>query len=135
MPVFALGRRVLRVVVAVFSLVFYLSRGMAFWKLAALAPLMLLFTMVFFGLTYLGTVLMRDGKNGLALAVFTVLVYEIASFLLERRWGIELPSFIGLLRPVVQGDKPFAFGLLAFWTALALACPLVAQWVFERRDV
>jgi hypothetical protein len=78
---------------------------------------------------------MRDGKNGLALAVLATLIYETASFILARRWSIELPSVIGMLRPVVEGGKPFAFGLLVFWTTLALACPLVAQRVFERRDI
>jgi len=119
----------------IFSLVFYLSRGTALWRLVALVPLMLVMALVFFGLAYLGTVITREGKNGLAFAVLATLAYLIVSFLLQREWGIELPSFIGLLRPVVDGGKPFAFGLLAFWTAFALACPLAAQWIFERRDI
>jgi len=121
--------------VVVFSLVYYLTRGMALWRLFGMAGVLLVAALVCLGLSYFGTVWIRDARNGLAIAVVAALAYAIVSALLETKWRIQLPSFIDLLRSVADRDRPFKFELLAGWIAFALACPLLAQWVFDRRDV
>lgn len=99
--------------------------------------MVLLTAAVVFGLTYFCTVLFRSGQRGLISSLAALFGYSFGNSLLERWGGISLPS-LNFNHASLGPDSPWQQALLLHilgWSVFALAFPLVAQVIFERRDI
>jgi ABC-type transport system involved in multi-copper enzyme maturation permease subunit len=106
--------------------------------LLAFAP-GLIMTFLLFGMTYLLGVLHKNGRNGFLSSLGVVIVFPIICSTVEHFWQIHLPSpadmySMGMsdliLHPELASTLP-RFWPLACWSAVALACPFVAELVLE----
>jgi ABC-type transport system involved in multi-copper enzyme maturation permease subunit len=92
---------------------------------------------VIFGLTYFLTILLRGGQRGVLASLGILFGYSIANSVLEFWWHVSLPS-LNFLRTSMDADAHWYQATqfqMAGWTVVALAFPLAAQLIFERRDV
>jgi ABC-type transport system involved in multi-copper enzyme maturation permease subunit len=103
----------------------------------------LIMTFLIFGMTYLLAVLHKNGRNGFQSSLGIVIVFPIICWALEHFWQIRLPSpadmypvgIFGLMsHPELASTFPHLWPL-AGWSAVALACPFIAQLVLERTEV
>ena len=99
--------------------------------------MVLLTAAVVFGLTYSLTIFFRSGQRGVIASLAILFGYSIGSSILKAWAGISLPtlnldnSSFGLNSPWYQSPLLHVVG----WTLAALAFPVAAQLIFERRDV
>lgn len=113
----------------------YVTKSMHSWRIWILVLPMLVISLVLYGLTYLLTVVRRNGNDGLTLAFVTVLLYLGVASTAYRFWQLKIPLLFGVLIPLIEQTGSVPFGAVVGWTMLALAFPALAQWVFERRDI
>ena len=111
------------------------TRTLATWKIWAILPILFVTATVFFSLTYFLTTVVRSGREGSAYALATVLVYAAASLALERYGMKTLPAISNLLVAALKPEEVYPLGALAGWMVVALAFPLVSQWIFERAEI
>jgi ABC-type transport system involved in multi-copper enzyme maturation permease subunit len=111
--------------------------GQQILNLPLILAMVLLTAAVIFGLTYFCTILFRSGQRGLISSLAVLFGYSIGSSLLKDWARISLPSLnfdhasLGPNSPWYQAAQLHVIG----WTLVALAFPLAAQVIFERRDI
>jgi ABC-type transport system involved in multi-copper enzyme maturation permease subunit len=99
--------------------------------------MVLLTAAVVFGLTYSLTIFFRNGQRGVIVSLAILFGYSIGSSILKAWAGISLPtlnldnSSFGPNSPWYQSPLLHIVG----WTLVALAFPVAAQVIFERKDV
>lgn len=103
----------------------------------------LVMTFLLFGVTYLLSVLHKNGRNGFLSTLGVVIVFPIVCLTVEYHWHIHLPSPtdmypIGLIElfshPELASTLPHFWPLIG-WSLVALACPFIAQLVLERYEL
>lgn len=102
----------------------------------------LILTFLIFGMTYLLSVLQKNGRSGFQSSLGVVILFPIICFTLEHYWQIHLPSPADMFpigmrwmsHPEFASTLPPVWSMVG-WSLAALAFPFVAQLVLERTEV
>jgi hypothetical protein len=95
---------------------------------AAAIESLVLIVLVTYGLTYLLTMMLKNGKRAIIGTIVIMIVYAYVGEWLQESTGIALPS---LALKSGAHTRLLATG----WTLFALACPLGAQLLLKRAEV
>ena len=96
-----------------------------------------------FGVTYLLGVLFKNGRNGFMGSLGLAIVFPLACSVVEYLWHIHLLSPLdmypaelgGMIRhPELLSTLPPLWPSVG-WSLVALACPIVMEFVLERTEV
>ena len=120
------------------TLTFLTGHVLTWWPLAAAVPLAL-GGAVAYGLTYLMTVVARNGQQGLSYGLGLLFIDLLLPAAVSYYRNVNLPSVLGFMvgacRWVAGTSRAFPTGSLVLWIALAMAFPFAAQLLLERAEV
>lgn len=131
-------------VLAAFLGAVYMTRTIYTWKFLAIVLPAFVMCLIAYGIVYLMTALQRSGRAGFGFGLALIVAYGFLEGLLRLRWSIHLPYPQNLMPPfayLVRGAHApapafhFPMAGVVGWTLFALACPLLAQFYIERREV
>jgi ABC-type transport system involved in multi-copper enzyme maturation permease subunit len=140
---------VLAAVVGTFLALTWVSGYVYTWRLLAIALPLFTGAAAVYSLTYLLTVIARDAARGIGYGLSILLIslfLPLVAFGLEaflgRFWHhnpLHFPSvlsfMVGACDWAITPRNSFPVGQFAFYLAVALAFPAIAQLVLERREV
>jgi ABC-type transport system involved in multi-copper enzyme maturation permease subunit len=120
------------------ALVYLTGHVQSWWPLATAVPLAL-GGAVAYGLTYLMTLVARNGRQGLSYGFGILFIDLLLPAAAAYYRNVNLPSVLGFMlgacKWVASASRVFPTGSLALWTAIALILPFAAQVLLERAEV
>ena len=129
------------VLVAFFAAI-YVTRTVYTWKFLVMVVPIFLLTMAAYGPICLMTALQRSGRKGYASGLGVIILYILLGALLRAGRSIHLPNpihlmdpFSGLAKGAHVSAVHFPLAAVIGWSLFAVACPLLAQFYIERREV
>jgi ABC-type transport system involved in multi-copper enzyme maturation permease subunit len=137
--VLELSAMALLAAVTTFGTLTYLTGHVqTWWPLAAAVPLAL-GGAVAYGLTYLMTIVARNGREGLSYGFGILFIDLLLPAAAAYYRNVNLPSVLefmyGACKWIAGTTRAFPAGSLLLWTAIALALPFAAQLLLERAEV
>jgi hypothetical protein len=133
-----LGGVVLFAVVATFVALRFLSGYVYTWRLLAATLPLFVGAVAVYSLTYLLTVLARNGEQGISYGMGILLV-DLFLPLAGYYWHVHLSSVMDFMVAgcewAASPTLAFPLGKLVIYTVVALAFPLAAQLLLERAEV
>ena len=126
-------------VAATFGTLTYLTGHVqTWWPLATAVPLAL-GGAVTYGLSYLMTLVARNGREGLSYGFGILFVSLLLPVAASFYWNVNLPSvlmfMVGACKWAAGAPRAFPSGSLVLWTVIALALPFAAQLLLKRAEV
>ena len=126
-------------VATTFGTLSYLTGHVQTWRPVATAVPLALGGAVAYGLTYLMTVIARNGRLGLSYGFGILFINLLLPVAASAYYNVNLPSVLGFVlgacKWVSGAARAFPAGSLVLWTAIALALPFAAQLLLERAEV
>jgi len=120
------------------TLIYLTGHVQTWWPLATAVPLAL-GGAVAYGLTYLMTLVARNGRQGLSYGFGILFIDVLLPAAAAYYRNVNLPSvlefMLGACKWVAGASRAFPTGSLVLWTAIALALPFAAQLLLERAEV
>ena len=120
------------------TLIYLTGHVQTWWPLATAVPLAL-GGAVAYGLTYLMTLVARNGQQGLTygfgIFFINLLLPAAAIYYPNLHPPSVLEFMLGACKWVAGASRAFPSGSLVLWTAIALALPFAAQLLLERAEV
>ena len=130
---------VLLAVGATFGTLTYLTGYVYTWRLLAATLPLIVGGAAVYGLTYLMTVVARNGRQGFSYGIgilFISLLLPLAVYYYSK---VNFPSVLDFMiagcKWVTNPTTVFPVGGLVLWTVIALVFPVAAQLVLERAEV
>ena len=131
-------------VLAAFLGAIYMTGTIYTWKFLAIVVPAFVMCLIAYGIVYLMAALLRSGRKGYSFGLILIATYASLQGLLRHLWDVRLPNPQNLMAPfayLVRGAHApapafhFPVAGVVGWTLFALACPLLAQFYIERREV
>jgi ABC-type transport system involved in multi-copper enzyme maturation permease subunit len=105
------------------------------WRLAGAVPLLWCVGSFSYGLTYLATMIARNGRIGISCGLLAIVGYAFVSVFVRYVWKIELPSpASGIGEWFSHPTGWFLVGKVLVWTLVAILFPLASQILLERAE-